>query len=171
MKTFITAGLLLLSLFDCKDREQDSTTLPEATQTGANTGGALVDGKVWVAKIEQPNLDPGGNNTQYSLTNGEYNLQIVLRELNNNNNKIVFSVSDNIEITAKNYILTACRLEQSSQIYDVAYGNNIGSLNITKFDKQNKIVSGTFNFEANNINGNGNKIVITEGRFDKKFTN
>lgn len=45
MKTLFTAGLLLLSLFACKDREQDSNVLPEATQTGANTGGALVKWK------------------------------------------------------------------------------------------------------------------------------
>ena len=33
----------------CRERDADPNVLPPATQTGANTAGCLVDGKVWVA--------------------------------------------------------------------------------------------------------------------------
>ncbi|MGC4129945.1 MAG: hypothetical protein QM564_10450 [Bergeyella sp.] len=166
---FYFFALLSLCLFSCRDKDQDPDVLPEATQSGKNTGGALVDGKVWVAKIEQPDLNPGGNNTQYEFVNGEYNLQIVLRLNNDTSSRIVINLSDAIDISQQTYSVTACRYENKSQIFDVSYGNNIGTLTITKFDKQNKIISGSFNFTADNINGNGSKVIITEGRFDKKF--
>ena len=33
----------------CREQDADPNVLPPATQTGANTAGCLVDGKVWVA--------------------------------------------------------------------------------------------------------------------------
>ena len=38
-----------------------------------------MDGKIWVAKIEQPGLENGGvNATQYEYSNNEYKMKIVL---------------------------------------------------------------------------------------------
>ena len=54
-------------------------------------------------------------------------------------------------------------------IYDNQFTNSKGSITITKFDKKNKFVSGTFHFEVGNSNGDGTKVVVTEGRFDKKY--
>lgn len=173
MKNFLFLGLLCIGLLSsCKDDDTpNQNTLPEATQSGKNTGGALVDNNIWVAKIESPDLNPGGNNTKYEFVNNTYQLQIVLRQVNDTSNRIVINISDSNEITAKTYSVTACRYENQSQVFDVGIGNNDGILNIIKFDKDNNIISGSFSFTANNINGNNSKVTITEGRFDKKFIN
>ena len=54
-------------------------------------------------------------------------------------------------------------------IYDNQFTNSKGSITINKFDKKNTFVYGTFHFEAKNANGDGTKVVVTEGRFDKKY--
>ena len=46
---------------------------------------------------------------------------------------------------------------------------NPGSLNITNFDNQNFIISGTFEFTV--FDDEGNEINITDGRFDLNYTN
>ncbi|MGC4129944.1 MAG: DUF6252 family protein [Bergeyella sp.] len=166
---FIT--LLSLCILSCRDKDQDPDVLPNATQHGANTGGALVDGKVWVAKIEQPDLNPGGNNTQYEFVNGEYKLQIHLRNIENPSGNVIkiYLVSDQ-DFDTGNYQLN----EINTAIYSPSTypyytnSNNVGVINITKFDKVNKIISGTFSFKAINMFSN-EVVTITEGRFDKKF--
>ena len=169
---FLIAFALLLS---CKDRDQDSTVLPDATQSGKNTGGALVDGNVWVAKIESPNLGAGGMNaTMYQNVNGEYTLQIVLRSIENpSGNTILINVVSNQDFTLGNYTLNDNQYNRGVYyISPTSYytdSSNTGTLNITKLDKTNNIVSGTFSFKAKS---SGGQIVnITQGRFDKKFVN
>ena len=43
-----------------------------------------------------------------------------------------------------------------------------GELKITKFDELNRIVSGTFWFDA--TNSDGEKVQVREGRFDMNYT-
>lgn len=46
---------------------------------------------------------------------------------------------------------------------------NVGTFKFTKFDKVNRIFSGSFQFKARNFDG---KVVnVSEGRFDKRFSN
>ena len=45
--------------------------------------------------------------------------------------------------------------------------NETGSLHITKFDQLNRILSGTFSFVGTNTNGE--KVNVTEGRFDIRY--
>lgn len=44
----------------------------------------------------------------------------------------------------------------------------IGELKMTKFDEINRIVSGTFWFDA--VNNNGEQVQVREGRFDVHYT-
>jgi hypothetical protein len=46
--------------------------------------------------------------------------------------------------------------------------DNDGILKITKFDQSNRILSGTFSFTGTNT-ANGEKLNITEGRFDIRY--
>ncbi|MBC7557338.1 MAG: hypothetical protein H7195_10295, partial [Chryseobacterium sp.] len=46
---------------------------------------------------------------------------------------------------------------------------NKGEVNITKLDRVNKIISGTFWFEATNENNPNDKVSVTDGRFDLKI--
>ena len=50
MRKFLFLLMILIGLLSCKDENQDSSILPAVSQSGKNTGGAIVDGKVWVAK-------------------------------------------------------------------------------------------------------------------------
>ena len=45
--------------------------------------------------------------------------------------------------------------------------DHVGSITISKIDIKNQIVSGTFNFNA--VDKQGNAVKITDGRFDKRF--
>lgn len=172
MKKLIKLLLLTipLSLISCNnDDDQNPNILPDATQIGANTGGALIDGKVWVSKKEKPNLLPGGNNTEYTFTEGkEYKLRIILNNLKSNG-RILLELNDNKDFNVGNYNFVNSTYSNDKNMYHNNLFNNKGSVTITKFDKKNKIVSGTFHFEASNTNGDGTKVIVTEGRFDKEF--
>src|SRR5690606_21718555 len=53
-------------------------------------------------------------------------------------------------------------------IFSTSNGNP-GVINITNFDPENFIISGTFSFTL--IDENGEEIKITHGRFDMNYTN
>ncbi len=172
MKKLFLLFITVLLIYGCRDPKQDENTLPAATQEGKNTGGALVNGQVWVAKIEGPDLNPGGNNTTYNTDPvlNTFSLQIVLNQYNNLNSQIVINISDNQNLTPQTYPI----LGNGSGFYNpnlnigfYTDSANTGILTITRFDKVNKIVSGTFSFKA--VNSAGEVVNITEGRFDRKF--
>lgn len=177
MKTLFTAGLLLLSLFACKDREQNTTVLPPATQTGANTGGALVDGKVWVAtqKNISSGLYVGGTHAEVNA-NGIYILGVELQNVSNSKSRIILKAGiQNFEIN-KEYLIPIDNDINNNLASYTSDGNNYyfakqpsytGKLKITRLDIPQNIISGTFEFKG--IDNNGNIINITDGRFDKKF--
>lgn len=175
MKTLFTAGLLLLSLFACNDREQNTTVLPPATQTGANTGGALVDGKVWVASIKYINQQ-GGSGTFCENVGNYYKIQIDLRGSTNTSRILIQLNKENFEIN-KVYDLPislddynkigASYGDSNNNIFFAQQPNFTGKIKITRLDIPNNIVSGTFEFKA--VDNNGHIINITDGRFDKKF--
>lgn len=173
MKNLITAGLLTLSLLACKDREPNPDVLPAATQTGANTGGALVDGKVWVAKVENIGPYTGGLANLYNAVNGKYTANIYLRSIDGASS-IRIDLISNQDFTLKSYPLVYSNCNghyyntTNSKFYDTD-DENIGVITFNRFDKVNQIFSGTFSFKAKD--SNGNVVNITDGRFDKKFTN
>ncbi len=165
--------MAILLLGSCRDRHQDEDTLPPATQEGKNTGGALVDGKVWVAKIEAPDSNPGGNNTIYKDVNGENSITIVLRKVGVPvSNQMQINVTTTEELAVKTYNFFDVNQNRaafyiSPNTYFTEVGIPNGTLKITRFDKVNNIVSGTFSFTAKN--SSGQQIKVTEGRFDRKF--
>ena len=56
----------------------------------------------------------------------------------------------------------------NGEIYSTTV-NNPGTLTITRFDQDNFIISGTFEFTV--VDNDGNEINITNGRFDMNYTN
>ena len=169
MKKLFYFTLILFSFFtSCHDDDnQNPNVLPEATQVGANTGGALIDGKVWVAKKEFPDLNPGGNNTAYEKNSNGYTLHITLRK--SDNEGLTLTLINNIDIVEGTYPLNDANYSNNKNTYSSIFSNQKSNITIIKFDKKNKFVSGTFYYEAVNINGDGTKVVVTEGRFDKEF--
>jgi hypothetical protein len=157
------------------DRHQDTDVLPEATQEGKNTGGALVDGKVWVAKIENTSASPGGNNTylQSDPITGREIMTIVLRNYQNpSSDAIEMDINSTQAITTGTYLLNGIYenhavIKNGGNGYYTDDNNNTGSITLTKFDRSKGIISGTFQFKAKN--NAGNVITVTEGRFDRRF--
>ena len=172
MKTKLFLLILFsLSVLACKERDADPNVLPAATQTGANTAGCLVDGKVWVATTYY--LYPPG--TYCENIGNKTKITLDLRQ-NKNSGSNSFDINmfiENLELN-KTYTLSENSDIGYNAIYTdnnlVSYHTNIiynGKLKITRLDIQNQIISGTFEFKA--VDNNGNVVNITDGRFDKKF--
>lgn len=163
------AGLLLMGISDCDRKEPQPKTelekLPPPTQEGKYTFGCLVNGKAWVTEnsldvsatyqFDFLNIGASVNNDFFiqtilfhivssNLTEGKYYL--------NNNTTSLVEVLDG---------RTNCE-------YITDGIENIGELNVTKFDRNKLIISGTFKFmlEASGCT----RLEVTEGRFDLKFT-
>lgn len=173
MKKIFIIVITIVLISSCKDKDQETDILPEATQSGKNTGGAIVDGKVWVAKIEAPSSTPGGNNTSYSNTGNKFNLEITLREYNNETSLIKLYINDVQHLSPKTYSISPLPnfegyYTTSNYIkYDIKPSTG-GFITITNFDFFKQVVSGTFSFKAENLNGE--IINVTDGRFDKKYS-
>lgn len=160
----IVLVFLLLNLASCWKDTYDGNTLPPETQEGKNTFGCLVNGKVWVATVPSNLYFQGRDGIviiakkYVSKVNQEISFGLIdtLREtqydLNDKNHEAIYN--DNI----KNYIFRT-----DSLIYT-------GSLEITKFDTIEKILSGRFNFKAKlDLPTVDSVITISDGRFDFRF--
>lgn len=176
--------LLFISIFfflGCKKTKPAIDQLPPETQTGAGTFGCLVDGKAF-----KPKGDPFGGpikSCAYQYINGGYYFQLhAKRDESTSTTPIVNSVSigtDSLLIEeGKTYKLTAPKQGAVAGQYSTISLTTIinykttdlleGELKITKFDETNRIVSGTFLFDA--INDKGEKVQVREGSFDMHYT-
>jgi hypothetical protein len=170
----------LCGLGSCKkddDHKDPIDQLPPATQTGAGTFAALVDGKPFIA-------DNPWFNCFYQYVDGEYYFGIQGR---NNSNKYtsqpssialgtiklkiqegkifeLFEISENNASGGVGFTFSINDSQSSSTNSEYT-----GELNITKLDFQNYIVSGTFWFDIQHPL-TGKRIKIREGRFDTLFT-
>ncbi|WP_127845447.1 hypothetical protein [Psychroflexus aestuariivivens] len=145
--------------------------LPEATQTGENTFGCLLDGEAFI---------PGGGTNPldfvYQFVDGGYYFQLQGRKRNDDFNLISINLitrAKEIE-EGETYLLLEEALGNASGIFGFNGGlsftsiQNSGQLTITHLDMNNQIVSGTFWFDV--IDHDGNLRKIREGRFDMEFT-
>ncbi len=174
----LTASCIILLLFtfgNCR-KNNDEPQLPPETQTGANTFGCLVDGKIFLPKGD-PLAGPI-KKAQYQFVNNKYGFGISAKNSNSSLVKSVGIQGDSTLINTGTYDLTDYNIKgilsgayaefQSGNINDF-YSNSInrGQLVITKFDTVNQIVSGRFWFDAKNINGQ--IVQVREGRFDMPY--
>ncbi len=175
MKIFIIVmlglGFLLLNASSCCKEN----TLPPETEQGKNTFGCLVNGVVWKNR-GQPHF-------------GSPNLGAVIYE--NEFRIIATNTHDNIYQGIVIFVKAPLRLgiyklnnansfaqlndDHNECYYKTDSISSTGTLEITKYDSTNKIVSGIFNFKAAKysssyltiIKGSCDSIItITEGRFD-----
>lgn len=164
--------LLLVGLFAFSCCKKDNPTsssnpssLPPYTETGANTLGFKVDGKIWLPKAQPFGTSPlfadYDNGTFYLKSSNEtdyFSIEIY--------NKI-YSIGTYVLIYKIDSIYTCFERENDPYCYYRTDSLNTGLLNINKLDTLNKIVAGTF--ELNMIGQNQEKLKITEGRFDVKY--
>ena len=173
MKLCIKIFMIALIFTGCdKDKPtcQGIDCLPPATQTGAGTFGCLVNGV--------PYVDNSGRfNCFYQLLNGKYYFNISPTFKNYNLLELDLG-SNNINFEIKNqFILSDYSEGNGAAAFFVADGNrniqtsvnNSNICRITLFDTQKYIISGTFEFKIFD-EVTQTLYVITEGRFDAKFT-
>ena len=187
MKTKLkTLNLILLCIFltSCSSDDDSSggnnpvNQLPEATQIGANTAGALVDGEPITPK-------GGGINPNlvafYQFVDGAYFFNVGILNSNNNRNKTikVYANENSIEENEV-YILNkndtsigfggafSFRDGNESESFHFTNTDFTGELTITHLDEENRIVSGTFWFDA--VNEDGEVVEVREGRFDVTYS-
>lgn len=168
-------SLVFIGLFiSCKDDDQNFDVLPEATQSGKNTGGALVDGKVWVAKIENVGKPSYGLENSYQYVNKQHVISIYLPSPAGATKSIWMhlALDEDIQLHKAYPLFNETDNFASIGVNDQTYFSNseyTGNVTFTRFDNTNKIFSGTFSFKGKS--SQGNIVNVTDGRFDKKFAN
>ena len=187
------ATLLILSLMllqSCSTNDDTFTpTLPPITQTGANTFGVYIDGNLLTPRdgtgtFNSPDLgmifwgSPSGNSDSelairdYKSGNGGL-IDIHIANFHENGEGTYTINESNCEngIDANPTINIRCRWwDETSQTYKWYCSlENTGTLNITRYDFENRIVSGTFSCKAVNRDDVNDIIEITQGRFDIKW--
>ena len=174
---FLLSSLLILA--GCK---KTVDALPDATETGANTFGLNLDGKIWVpqkfAGINAPILHAqlsGSNQNDLVITAQNFaseptetEFQLYIRNITgagtyqlNQNTDIYPNAAGSYAYYVKRKINPLNEWITSSQY--------TGSVTITKWDLPNMIVSGTFEFKAASIDSSATLITVTDGRFDIKL--
>ena len=175
-----TLILLLASLCSLNGRckkDPPEAVLPPVTNTGNNTIGFVIDGKVWVpyykcglgkdpcgeylADYGQPLAPRSGISFQFE------------RERGNVSSSLTITSSFGTITTAGDKIdsLSAAFMDEGSNGNSKRYfGPLIGShFNVTKVDTVSKIISGTFELILLEQNGSGKTITLKNGRFDFRF--
>lgn len=160
-----TALTCLLCASSCKKNDEPKvwTELPPATQTGANTIGCLVNGKLWAtSKLPSTGFSPAMA-AFYTVVKPD---SIVLDFYANAEKGFVMFRTINPKVNKKIDIdLLNCSFPE--QINCRRFRNiRRGHIYLTKLDVPNGILSGTFEFEAQCAENDAVITHITEGRFD-----
>lgn len=168
MKHTLIITLFLVFLSACK---KEVSELPVITQTGAQTFGAKVNGNFWVPKgagiIGKPMLEAfysinrsviiNARNFASSPKESEFEIH-----LENVTKPGVYLLNDN---TGNSIYYVERRLTPTGEWKtNNQYG---GQVIVTLTDTVNRIISGTFEFEAGSLY-NEAPLKVTEGRFDVK---
>lgn len=169
----LTFAVALTALSDCDRKDPQPKTelekLPPATQEGKYTFGCLVNGNAFVTKTS---LD-------ISAVYQDGLLQISAGIEGSKIQTINFFIYDSNVVPGNYELKDSLGNEAKYLLFDKDSGilceyvtnsssDNQGNLELTKFDQFNLIVSGTFQLRL--TNSTCEKVEITNGRFDLKFT-
>ena len=166
--------LIITSSSNCKKGGLFDDKLPAATQEGKNTCGFLVNGKVWLP--ERGGFDYVSCDYDETYNGGTFNIHGVQYESGSNSKHTSFGIGGfdikNVGVYKLNVHADKVASFTTSdpfcmyQWFDTIPNHN-AFLNITKLDKINRIVSGTFEFALTRTGFE--TIIVTQGRFDMKF--
>jgi Family of unknown function (DUF6252) len=176
-KTLIALLPITLFFVACK---KEVTELPAATQTGANTFGAKVNGELWVPQGFGPL--PANDILEVSVLSGNA-VHIYARNFSSSPNEKEFDIFLTSVTGPGTYQLnTTVGYPSSSANYGYYVKRNLtpqnewitsatstGTVVITRFDVVNRVISGTFQFNALNLYNSPEPLAVTEGRFDVKI--
>ncbi len=176
MKKLLLGILPLMLLISCKKNVDE---LPDPSQSGSNTFGAKVDGNMWVPQGFGP--FPASNLLEARMSGND--ITINARNFASSPNETEFQLTIYNVIAPGVYLLnTDVAHPNGASSYAYYVKRNMspinewitsstytGSVTITKIDIVNRIVSGTFQFDALNMYNTPQPIHVTEGRFDVKI--
>jgi len=169
---------LLFAVPQCK-KNKFNPSLPLITTIGANTFGCKINGKIFVPRdgrgkpglfVQYENLGIGSGGGWYlnipavdwaSKPNSGVSIEtdsLLLRE------GMSYPIGRNKGMVRTFYLIGT--ENGGVDIYD-KLETDTGSLHIQRFDQVNRILSGVFSFSA--TNGNGQKVYVTDGRFDLQY--
>ncbi len=188
MKLIHSFIILCISLFFITACKKHTFTpavdqLPAETQTGANTFGCLVNGKVF--KPHGSGLTPFLGcfyQNLYGTDDPGYHFGLYAFDKSNVQDFASVEVGldsieikENLIIPLTKYLIPGYgdgqyghyKAGQTGILYHTN-DNLKGELNVKHFDSVNQIMSGTFWFNA--VSNNGDTVKITDGRFDMHYT-
>lgn len=179
MKNILLALSSLLILAGCK---KSIDALPELTQTGANTFGLKLNGEYWVPQkftgINAPILKAqltGANANgliitaqNFALEPKESEFQLYITGITGPGTYQLNQTSDIYPNASGSYAYYVKRKINPLNEW-ITNSQYTGTVTIIKWDMENDIVSGTFEFTAGSIDNSEQPITVTEGRFDVKL--
>jgi len=172
----LLAAAALIGLSSCK---KEIDTLPEPTQTGANSFGAKVNGENWgplkggilpTLPILEARFSADSsvfiNARNFSRTPRESEMEIYIKNLRGPGTYELNQATATYPGHSASY---AFFVKRNVNVEDewITGPSATGQVHITKIDWEDRILSGTFSFTANATYGSA-PIIVTEGRFDVK---
>ena len=175
MKKIFLVGAAVLMLLSCK---KDIEELPDQTDTGANTFGAKLDGEFWVpqkfgvaptAELIEARFSANNavfiNARNFASSPTETEFELYIRDITGPG---TYQLNQN---TAKypshsasyGYFIRRRFMPLNEWITSALH---TGSVTITRWDPENKVVAGTFEFTVGSTDNTADPIQVTEGRFD-----
>ena len=168
----LTSSLLVTA---CNRSDSDNPA-DSGTATGSGTMSAKIDGQNWTATS-------GTVSAAYTSNTLGNTLAIVGSQVQGTSAWTVTITITNVTGTGEFRLglIPGVGGAQGSGIYAIVAGSTLtgqawvttdtetGTVNITRFDTQNKIVAGTFSFRCRNENATPEIRNITEGRFDARW--
>ncbi len=177
MKNILITSLLLVAITSCK---KEIKSLPEPTQTGANTFGAKVDGENWgplkagivpTAAILEARYSADSsvfiNARNFSRSPIETEMEIYLKNVISPGVYPLVVATEAYPSHSGSY---GYYVKRNISVIDewITGPQANGEVVITKIDRTANIISGTFRFTANARYGSA-VITVTDGRFDVKI--
>jgi len=174
-----------LAASSCK-KEDPEASLPPATQEGKNTAGCLIDGKPFVAEsygggilsAPIPALDGGFSfNNSYRLSisgklNGEAVEVMLFFQGRQTGTYLLDKTTAYYPGGDPNVILNHATFRYVGSGIHEELGTDAqhtGQVVLTKADVPNGLSAGTFAFTAVSSQNSSKIVVITQGRFDRKY--
>lgn len=172
---FLFSFILITTLISCK---KDIDELPDATQTGANTFGARVNGTFWMPQgfgvvPTTPTLEAnfaGSNSIRINARNfgsspTETEMEIILFNITGPGTFLLNQNTAKYPNHSSSYGYYVER--RFTPKYEwITSATHTGRVDVTRYDKTARVISGTFEFTAKEISDGTSPLLVTEGRFD-----
>jgi hypothetical protein len=185
---FLKTAFLLFTItfFNCENNDPEEQ-LPPITQTGANTFGAIVDGRPFVPKTSFT-FTPGSSErkgltvqvgTSFFDNNGDDEWFINASNYEDNPNTYIYIYLPTLLNSPKDFTINQSDGSERNDLsnahiyclinkgeFQYLSFENSGVLNFSKIDIVNGLYSGTFSAKLKSKDNENDVIEIKEGRFD-----